>query len=49
MLLYEFSGIFRDRKYTGMTELSPEALHELVERIEVHAPNRSSGKRTLWV
>ena len=34
------------RKYVGMTALTPEALHELVDRIEIHAPDRSNGKRT---
>jgi len=33
------------RKYTRVTELTPTILNELVERIEIHAPDRSSGKR----
>ncbi|MDR2558253.1 MAG: DUF4368 domain-containing protein, partial [Oscillospiraceae bacterium] len=33
------------RKYTKITELSVVMLNELVERIEVHAPDRSTGKR----
>lgn len=34
------------RKYTNITELTPEIMHELIERIVVHAPDKSSGKRT---
>ncbi len=34
------------RKYTEIKELTPEIMHELIERIVVHAPNKSSGKRT---
>ena len=30
---------------THVTELTPTLLNELVERIEVHAPDKSSGKR----
>ncbi|MDR1475353.1 MAG: DUF4368 domain-containing protein, partial [Holosporales bacterium] len=33
------------RKHTHVTELTPTLLNELVERIEIHAPNKSSGKR----
>ncbi|MDR1409748.1 MAG: DUF4368 domain-containing protein [Oscillospiraceae bacterium] len=33
------------RRQTNVTELTPTILHELVERIEVHAPDKSSGKR----
>ena len=33
------------RKYTEVSELTPEIMHELVERIEVHAPDKSSGHR----
>ena len=33
------------RKYANATELTPIMLHELVEKVEVHAPNKSSGKR----
>jgi DNA invertase Pin-like site-specific DNA recombinase len=33
------------RKYTKVEELTPTLLHELVERIEIHAPDKSSGKR----
>ena len=33
------------KKYTEPTELSPLLLHELVEKIVVHAPDKSSGKR----
>jgi len=34
------------KKYTEITELTPEIMHELIERIVVHAPDKSSGKRT---
>ena len=33
------------RKYTFINELTPEIMHELVEKIVVHAPNKSSGHR----
>lgn len=33
------------RKYTEITELTPEIMHELIEKIVVHAPDKSSGKR----
>lgn len=33
------------RKYTMPTELTPELLHEFVEKIVVHAPDKSSGHR----
>lgn len=33
------------RKYTEPTELTPLLLHEFVEKIVVHAPDRSSGRR----
>ncbi|MDE5859309.1 MAG: DUF4368 domain-containing protein [Oscillospiraceae bacterium] len=33
------------RKYTKITELTPEIMHELIERIVVHAPDKSSGHR----
>jgi DNA invertase Pin-like site-specific DNA recombinase len=34
------------RKYTEITELTPTVLNEFIKRIEVHAPDKSSGKRT---
>jgi len=34
------------RKHTRVEELTPTLLNELVERIEIHAPDKSSGKRT---
>ena len=37
------------RKYTCVEELTPILLNELVERIEVHAPDKSSGRRTQQV
>ena len=33
------------KKYTHLTELTPEILHEFVDRIIVHAPDKSSGRR----
>ncbi len=33
------------RKYTNITELTPEIMHELIEKIVVHAPDKSSGHR----
>ena len=33
------------RKYEHITELTPELMHELIERIEIHAPDKSSGHR----
>ena len=33
------------RKYTEPSELTPEMLRELVEKIIVHAPDKSSGHR----
>ena len=34
------------RKYTALTELTPALLREFVEKIVVHAPDKSSGHRT---
>ncbi|MDE7302338.1 MAG: DUF4368 domain-containing protein, partial [Oscillospiraceae bacterium] len=33
------------RKYTGITELTSEIMHELIEKIVVHAPDKSRGHR----
>lgn len=33
------------RKYTDITELTPEIVHEFIDRILVHAPDKSSGRR----
>ena len=33
------------RKYMTITELTPEIMHELIEKIVVHAPDKSSGHR----
>ena len=32
-------------RYEHLTDISPEQIHELIERIEVHAPDKSSGHR----
>jgi len=37
------------RKHVGMKELTPELLHEMIEKIVIHAPDKSSGKRTQQV
>ena len=34
------------KKYERITELTPEIMHELIEKIVVHAPDKSSGHRT---
>lgn len=33
------------RKYTHITELTPEIMHEFIEKIVIHAPDKSSGHR----
>ncbi len=33
------------RKYTDLSELTPEIMHEFIEKIVVHAPDKSSGRR----
>ena len=33
------------KKYTNLTELTPEILREFVDKIIVHAPDKSSGRR----
>lgn len=33
------------RRYTSITELTPEIMHEFIEKIVVHAPDKSSGHR----
>jgi len=37
------------RKYTHVTELTPTLLNELVERVAIHAPDKSSGKRIVEI
>ena len=37
---------FPVEKYEHITELTPEIMHELIEKIIVHAPDKSSGHRT---
>lgn len=34
------------RKYKQITELTPEIMHELIEKIVVYAPDKSNGHRT---
>ena len=40
-------GVFiaKMRKVTGFTELTPELVHEFIEKIVVHEPFRENGKR----
>ena len=33
------------KKSTDLTELTPEILHEFIDKIIVHAPDKSSGRR----
>ena len=33
------------KKYKYVSELTPDIMHELIERIEIHAPDKSSGHR----
>lgn len=33
------------QKYAFVSEITPEIMHELIERIEIHAPDKSSGHR----
>ena len=33
------------RKFTNLTELTPEIVHAFIDKIIVHAPDQSSGKR----
>ena len=33
------------QKYTDLSELTPEIMHEFIEKIVVHAPDKSSGRR----
>ena len=37
-------GIFR--KYSEIPKLTPEIMHEFIEKIVVYAPDKSSGHRT---
>lgn len=34
------------RKYTEISELTPEIMHEFIEKIVVHEPEKIDGKRT---
>ena len=40
----QFIGIVR--KHSEMPKLTPEIMHELIEKIVVYAPDKSSGHRT---
>ncbi len=39
----QFIGIVR--KYSEIPKLTPEIIHEFIEKIVVHAPDKSSGRR----
>ena len=40
----QFIGIVR--KYSDIPKLTPEIMHEFIDKIVVHAPDKSSGRRT---
>ncbi|MBQ8612918.1 MAG: DUF4368 domain-containing protein, partial [Ruminiclostridium sp.] len=40
----QFIGIVR--KYSEIPKLTPEIMHEFIEKIVVYAPDKSSGHRT---
>lgn len=37
------------KKYTQITKLTPQILHEFINKIVVHAPDRSSGRRVVQI
>ncbi|MGN1303542.1 MAG: DUF4368 domain-containing protein, partial [Oscillospiraceae bacterium] len=37
------------KKYTKLTELSTDILHDFIQKIVVHAPDKSSGKRVVQI
>ena len=37
------------KKYSQITELTPQILHEFIDKIVVHAPDRSSGRRVVQI
>ncbi len=37
------------KKYTAITELTTEILHEFIDKIIIHAPDKSSGRRVMRV
>ena len=37
------------KKYSQITELTPQILHEFISKIVVHAPDRSSGRRVVQI
>ena len=43
---YSNSVLSNPKKYERITELTPEIMHELIEKIIVHAPDKSSVHRT---
>lgn len=36
-------------KYFDLQKLTPDVLNDMVKRVEVHEPDKSSGKRTLQI
>ena len=37
------------KKYSQITELTPQILHEFIDKIIVHAPDKSSGRRVVQI
>lgn len=37
------------KKYSQITELTPQILHEFIDKIVVHAPDKSSGRRVVQI
>ena len=37
------------KKYEWIDEITPEIIHELIDKIEVHAPDKSSGHRVMAI
>lgn len=37
------------KKYTELTELTTEILHDFIQKIVIHAPDKSSGKRVVQI
>lgn len=38
--------VARVKKYTDISELTPTIVNELIDRVEIHSPDKNSGKRT---
>ena len=44
-LLGQSQALLNELTYTDLSELTPEIMHEFIEKIVVHAPDKSSGRR----